>query len=43
MFVKFTGEISISDEDGKLFSKSLNCEGVYDGLKLGKIGVFLDS
>ena len=43
MLVKFTGEISISDEDGKLFNKSLTCEGVYDGLKLGKIGVFLDS
>ena len=43
MFVKFTGEISICDEDGKLFNKSLTREGVYDGLKLGKIGVFLES
>lgn len=43
MSVKFTGEITISDEDGKLFDKSLTCEGVYDGLKLGKIGVFLEA
>ena len=43
LVVKWTGEISISDEDGRAFSRSYTSEGVFDGLKIGKIGVYLES
>lgn len=43
LVVKWTGEISVSDEDGRAFSRSYTSEGVFDGLKIAKMGVFVES
>ena len=41
--VKWNGEIAVSDEDGRAFSRTYQSEGIYDGLKIAKLGVFLES
>jgi hypothetical protein len=35
MLIKYSGEITISDETGRGFSRTVFCEDVFDGLNLG--------
>jgi hypothetical protein len=42
MSVKYTGEITISDEESKEFSQTIFYEDAFNGLELGDFGVFVE-